>query len=80
MSWLAHRLLSDFWPVDKATVAPNLVASAMAFSAGWMFKGRQLVSLLNRHHAEQMSAHRATQEKVSNADGSTPGPEGTQGA
>jgi hypothetical protein len=25
--WLLSRLQSDFWPVDKATVAPNILAS-----------------------------------------------------
>jgi uncharacterized membrane-anchored protein YitT (DUF2179 family) len=25
--WFALRLQSDFWPIDKATVAPNILAS-----------------------------------------------------
>ena len=25
--WFAARLQSDFWPIDKATVAPNILAS-----------------------------------------------------
>jgi hypothetical protein len=29
--WFNQRLLSDFWPVDKATVAPNILASVIIF-------------------------------------------------
>jgi hypothetical protein len=29
--WFWLRLQSDFWPVDKATVAPNIVASIIIF-------------------------------------------------
>lgn len=29
--WFAARLQSDFWPIDKATVAPNILASLIIF-------------------------------------------------
>jgi uncharacterized membrane protein len=29
--WFNQRLLSDFWPIDKSTVAPNLLASLIIF-------------------------------------------------
>ena len=29
--WFNQRLLSDFWPVDKSTIAPNILASVIIF-------------------------------------------------
>lgn len=29
--WFSQRLLSDFWPVDKSSVAPNILASIVIF-------------------------------------------------
>ena len=29
--WFNQRLLSDFWPIDKASVAPNILASFVIF-------------------------------------------------
>jgi hypothetical protein len=29
--WFALRLQSDFWPVDKASVSPNILASVIIF-------------------------------------------------
>jgi hypothetical protein len=29
--WFNQRLLSDFWPIDKSTVAPNILASIIIF-------------------------------------------------
>ena len=30
-AWLRSRLVSDFWPIDKASVAPNILASVVQF-------------------------------------------------
>jgi hypothetical protein len=32
-AWFLSRLHSDFWPIDKATVAPNILASVIQAAA-----------------------------------------------
>jgi len=67
-----HVFHTYTWPGPFGWVARetpgNLAASAIAFTAGWMLKGRQvfrdLHSKLDSHHSEQMAAHRTTHGAV----------------
>lgn len=73
MFW--HRLVLDFWPPDSSRVAPNLVASSIAFAAGagvaWAVKGRRVLAelhaKLDAHHQAQLDAHAATRAQLPEA-------------
>lgn len=68
-----HSFSTYTWPGLFGWVARNtpgnLVASAIAFAAGYLVKGRQIVrdlhAKLDAHHAEQMRAHAVTHDAVS---------------
>jgi hypothetical protein len=61
--WFAARLQSDFWPIDKATVAPNILASiiqaivVVTFMAVFYPPFRKAIDRAASRHKEEIKNH-----------------------
>lgn len=55
--WVFHRVGSDFWPPDKASVAPNLLASAICFVTGYVVALRKRLNKIHDHLDELHRHH-----------------------
>lgn len=66
MIW--HRLVTDFWPPDQSSIGPNLIASGIAFWAGWMWKGRRIVHHLTTLHEKHDRLAQAHEELAATQD------------
>lgn len=66
--WILHRLAADFWPADRSSIAPNLLASLICLVTGYLAGGRRAWRNLHRkldaHHDAQMHAHQITHTAV----------------
>lgn len=60
---LIVRVFHDFWPLDRSAISPNLIASGIAFFAGWMAKGRQIVHHIKALHAKHDELAARQQER-----------------
>lgn len=72
---LAHVDASHWWgPAGwlYRNTPGNLAASAIAFTAGWALKGKQIVKgihdKLDRHHKELVDLHHITHDAVSGVE------------